>query len=236
MGGSTECGISGLGLCSLAESLRPTKKALLLALTSLSDVARRRNDGDRGDRVHVNLTALTAHYSHLNSAVPTISLILSLARHPTSQPDFRAKKLMQLFENDPEHARMLAYHAGQILAITRSRPVYTPAETMRLFLAGVVLWGVARYSKGIYTGDDAVMIDVDAVHAPHGMAQHARDWVENGIGKAMIQKDEGIRVELCSEQGAKEVLSSIVGLLSRVRFWGLGEEFRRVLEGIARKS
>ena len=59
--------------------------------------------------------------------------------------DARITRLRSIFSDDPVHARTIAWHAGQIIGISRHRPVHTPAETMRVFLAGVVLWGVAKW-------------------------------------------------------------------------------------------
>lgn len=133
---------------------------------------------------------------------------------------------------------MLAYHAGQILAITKSRPVYTPAETMRVFLAGVVLWGIARYtppsSPSARHGEEGEHVMLDCLHSSNVSVRKAREWVLSGKGVGAVSVEGGGSVELCCERGGREVLSMVVGLLSSVRFWGLGEEFRRVLEGVCR--
>jgi hypothetical protein len=44
-------------------------------------------------------------------------------------------------------------------------------------------------------------------------------------------------MEVCGEDGAKEVLRVVVGILGSLRVWGLGGEFKGVLEElVARKS
>ena len=211
-----------------------------------------------------SLTSLIAHYSHLHSGVPTISLILSLARNPPSTPcpnskissetlqDVRTTRLRTIFTEDPVHARTIAWHAGQIIGISRYRPVHTPAEAMRVFLAGVVLWGVAKWfvecrpittanTRRCNVNNSCRSIRLDAIPIPssnpessHGMPVNVTEWLKTGEGRATIRKDgdgaEPCEAQLCSEQGAKDVLQVVINILGKMRIWGLGAEFRRVLE------
>lgn len=211
-----------------------------------------------------SLTSLIAHYSHLHFGVPTISLILSLARNPPSAPctsnkvssetlqDARIIRLRSIFTEDPVHARTIAWHAGQIIGISRYRPVHTPAEAMRVFLAGVVLWGVAKWFIECHpiaesnawrcnVNNSCVKIRLDAIpmaspnsESSYKMPVTVADWLKTGKGRAIIKKDgdedEACEAQLCSEQGAKDVLQVVVNILGKMRIWGLGAEFRRVLE------
>ncbi|KAI5807707.1 fungal-specific transcription factor domain-containing protein [Peziza echinospora] len=254
------CGLrgaaSGLGLPALTDGLRETKEAVLSALGTLGDAAWE-NEQEELDSLHLNLTTLIAHYSHLHFGVPTISLILSLARCPPhhQQPplndtieDPRVTRLRSIFSENPVHARTIAWHAGQIIGISRHRPAHTPAETMRVFLAGVVLWGVAKWfvecrsmaaanmwTCGLNDGGD---IPLDAVPMkPYGMPGRVAEWLKMGKGRATIRRDGPVKegdIQLCSEQGAKEVLQVVVSIIGRLRIWGLGGEFRRVLEGMGK--
>ncbi|RPB25211.1 hypothetical protein L211DRAFT_783418 [Terfezia boudieri ATCC MYA-4762] len=255
-------GVSGLGLPVLTEGLKQTKETALAALTALGEAAWK-NCGGECDKVHSNLTSLIAHYSHLHFGVPTISLILSLARNPPPSPcmskcpsetveDARITRLRSIFSEDPVHARTIAWHAGQIIGISRHRPVHTPAETMRVFLAGVVLWGVAKWfvecrsmaaantwTCGLNNGVD-IRLDKIPIPSPSnhesscGMPAVVSQWLKTGKGRATIRKDgddtETGETQLCSERGAKEVLQVVVGILGKMRIWGLGAKFRRVLE------
>lgn len=65
------------------------------------------------------------------------------------------------------------------------------------------------------------------------------DWIKKGKGKATIGSDQhagNAMTEICSEMGAKEVLRVVVGILGRMRVWGLGGEFKNVLEEMVRRS
>ncbi|KAF8474190.1 fungal-specific transcription factor domain-containing protein [Kalaharituber pfeilii] len=252
-------GLGGLGLPALTEGLKRTKETALAALTALGEAAWESEDGEC-DKVHSNLTSLIVHYSHLHFGVPTISIILSLARNPPSSPcmnnkstsetveDCRITRLRSIFTEDPVHARTIAWHAGQIIGISRLHPVHTPAETMRVFLAGVVLWGVAKWfveCRSMAAADtwtcglnDAANVRLDAIPTPAcasgAMPPEVAEWLKTGKGRATIRKDGDGRdvgeTQLCSEQGAKEVLQVVISILGKMRIWGLGAEFRRVLE------
>lgn len=179
--------------------------------------------------------------------------MLTLARKPPPLGeeinDPRIKRLHSIFNTDPVGARTLAWHATQIIALSRWRPVFSPVEGMRLFLAGVVLWGFGNYHRVVthdastalyHRQDDYVRLDLlpwasGGSGAARGTAG-PEDWMRYGKGTATIEicgEVEGVRVvEVCGEEGAKEVLRVVVGILSGLKVWGLGGEFKEVLEGL----
>lgn len=65
------------------------------------------------------------------------------------------------------------------------------------------------------------------------------EWIRNGGKKATIGNDDpdgNAMTEICSERGAREVLRVVVGILGRMRVWGLGGEFKSVLEEMVRRT
>jgi hypothetical protein len=48
--------------------------------------------------------------------------------------------------------------------------------------------------------------------------------------------DDGPVMEVCGEDGAREVLKVVVGILGSLRVWGLGGEFKNVLEELMSRS
>lgn len=209
--------------------------------------------------------------------------MLNLARKPPlpgfEHRDMRVKSIRSIFANDPLCARTLAWHAAQIIALSRWHPVFSPVEGMRLFLAGVVLWGFANYqrsstsspspSSSSAASDSAassaaspthpgaahaapqppppppplplqfpeltVRLDLLPWNMPKSCAGRGEEWVRTGRGKAVIGVgvDGGLgdrMVEVCAGDGAKEVLKVVVGILGSLRVWGLGGEFKGVLE------
>jgi len=260
---------------------KPQKEILLQCMMRVCESSTPRAGEAEGDRYHwmlvsllfprirtdhmYSLSRLIAHYTHLHAAFPTISTMLNLARKPpppgaeTSDP--RIKQLKKIFASDPTCARTLAWHAAQIIALSRWKPVFSPVEGMRLFLAGVVLWGFAQYHRsrddttpsssaassmksGVYplhVHEDAVRLDVLPWNMPAGMTRtYPEEWIRYGRGKATIgvEGDDGDKMmEVCGQDGAKEVLRVVVGILGSLRVWGLGGEFKNVLEELmARKS
>ncbi|KAF8243372.1 hypothetical protein K440DRAFT_561894 [Wilcoxina mikolae CBS 423.85] len=243
-------------------SFKPQKEMMLRSLMLVCESSTPRAGEAEGDRYHWILARLIAHYTHLHAAFPTISLMLGLARKPPRQgaetTDHRIKRLKNLLATDPAGARTLAWHAAQIIALSRWKPVFSPVEGMRLFLAGVVLWGFANYHRsdsmsscgssvssaqsGTYPGrpEDVVRLDLLPWNTPSGCSGKEEEWIRYGRGKATIGigAAEGDRMmEVCGEDGAKEVLRVVVGILGSLRVWGLGGEFKGVLEElVARKS
>jgi len=268
-----------------AAYFKPQKEILLQCMMRVCESSTPRAGEAEGDRYHwmfvfpslplllvlapanhmYSLSRLIAHYTHLHAAFPTISTMLNLARKPpppgaeTSDP--RIKQLKKSFASDPMGARTLAWHAAQIIALSRWKPVFSPVEGMRLFLAGVVLWGFAQYQRsrgditpsssaassmksGFYPPhghEEVIRLDQLPWNMPAGMARaYPEEWIQYGRGKAMIgvEGDGGDKMmEVCGEDGAKEVLRAVVGILGSLRVWGLGGEFKNVLEELmARKS
>ncbi|KAI5785793.1 fungal-specific transcription factor domain-containing protein [Geopyxis carbonaria] len=237
-----------------ARSFRPAKVKLLDSLMLVCDASSTQPGEVENDRFHWVLARLIAHYTHLHAAFPTVSRLLNLARKPPAPgreaDDPRLRKIRGSFATHQVEARTIAYHAAQIIALSRWRPVFSPAEGMRLFLAGVVLWGFGNYyrpgapSSSSSAGDgfspgrqDAVVrLDLLPWHSGCGSPDA---WIRTGAGKATIgmggEGGQDRMMEVCGEGGAKEVLKVVVGILGSLRVWGLGGEFKRVLEELVRR-
>lgn len=170
--------------------------------------------------------------------------MLTLVRKPPQGPpssshlDPRVKVLASSFAADPIAARNLAYHAAQIIALSRWHPVYSPVEGMRLFLAGVVLWGFGKYYRPT-TPEELrnSVVRLDMLPWVHGEeAGRGEEWIRQGVGRAAIgvlDKTTGELVEVvevCGDRGAAMVLKVVVEILGALRFWGLGGEFKGLLE------
>lgn len=248
-----------------AASFKPQKELLLRSAMRVCESATPRADEAEGDRYHWILARLIAHYTHLHAAFPTISLMLNLARKPPPQSvgnnDPRIKRLKNTFITDPIGARALAWHAAQIIALSRWKPVFSPVEGMRLFLAGVVLWTYAQYRRpreetpasscassvksGAYPlatasrHEEVVRLDLLPWNMPSSSSSRVEEWLRYGIGRGSIgmgMGDDGPVMEVCGEDGAREVLKVVVGILGSLRVWGLGGEFKNVLEELMSRS
>jgi hypothetical protein len=126
---------------------------------------------------------------------------------------------------------------------------------MRLFVAGIVLWGFGLYfrptlptapntvSHTAALGEQEEVVKLDYLpwtpcRGGIGGGGIPEEWIKYGKGKATIGMDTGDRgmMELCTEEGAKEALRVVVGILSSLRVWGLGGEFNRVLEELLQRK
>ena len=242
-------------------SFKPAKETLLSALMRVCDGSTHRPGEVDNDQYHWVLVRLIAHYTHLHAAFPTVSRMLNLARRPPAKGeearDPRIKMLKQSFATDPVGARVLAYHSAQIIALSRWRPIFSPAEGMRLFLAGVVLWGFGNYYRPRHRsssandepwngrsdrgeGDSRATVRLDLLpwlageRAEEG-AREAEEWIRAGEKRAMVMGREGM-VGVETVEGVKEVLRVVVGVLGSLRVWGLGGEFRSVLEELGTRE
>ncbi|KAI5843830.1 fungal-specific transcription factor domain-containing protein [Morchella snyderi] len=269
VGGTSTTNGGGLGLPMFGPGLKPAKDILLKSLMTLcGSIQKKQMDGGMrdgevdGDRVHMILACLISHYTHLHAAFPTVSLILSLARRPPSSADTgadpRIARLKTIFSSDPVYARTLAWNSAQIIAISRWKPVFSPVEGMRIFMAGVVLWGFGRYFREPTTattggnsdtpnspirGMQEQIVRLDShpwTCGVQGAGEYCpEEWIRNGGKKATIGNDDpdgNAMTEVCSERGAREVLRVVVGILGRMRVWGLGGEFKSVLEEMVRRT
>lgn len=229
---------------------QPAKLTLLRSLMAVCKGSIGKIGEVESDRYHWVLARLIAHYTHLYSAFATVNRMLTLVRRPpkpgSEANDTRVKVLISSYAADPVAARNLAYHAAQIIALSRWHPVYSPVEGMRLFLAGVVLWGFGRYYDRAalqprQTLDTNKIIRLDLLPWVHG-EDCGEKWVKTGEGKpaiAIMDKATGVErvVDVCGESGAMSVLKVVVEILGSLRFWGLGGEFKGLLEELgARKG
>ena len=58
------------------------------------------------------------------------------------------------------------------------------------------------------------------------------EWIRDGLGVAVVGTGEGEErlMDVCGPEGAREVLKVVVSILGSLRVWGLGGEFKAVLE------
>ncbi|TGZ83462.1 hypothetical protein EX30DRAFT_393077 [Ascodesmis nigricans] len=243
---------------------KPAKDTLLKSLGTVCEGSVCRTGEIQSDRYHWVLARLIAHYTHLYSAFATVNRMLTLARTPPTDPrDPRVKVLASSFHADPIAARNLAYHAAQIIALSRWHPVYSPVEGMRLFLAGVVLWGFGRYYRPNsreewerWNDESVGTVRIDMLPWVHGEeAAGGKEWILRGRGRPAVGVEVGgvgggmlsapapapapapgdtankwKIVQVCEPGGASMVLGVVVKILGALRFWGLGGEFKGMLE------
>lgn len=121
-------------------------------------------------------------------------------------------------------------------------------------MAGVVLWGFGRYFREAtpsqthprstpsspIRGVQEEIVRLDSHPWKQGTGGYCPDeWIRKGKAKATIGNDDpegNAMTEICSERGAREILRVVVGILGRMRVWGLGGEFKSVLEEMVRRS
>lgn len=204
-----------------------------------------------------SMTLIISHYSYLYAARDIMDLAISLARRSTAAEERKERilRMKAIFNADPVNARALAWHAVQILAVGRNYRIHTSCDTLRVFMGGVYLWAFVKYYKShVYDDDDRgssadeeddddgdesmgeADSEVEGVRLDElpwtttkstGAGSEAARWIKFG-GKASIY---GVK-NLCSEKGANEILKLVMGLLQRMKLWGIGEKFCMAIQEI----
>ncbi|KAK9476784.1 fungal-specific transcription factor domain-containing protein, partial [Lipomyces japonicus] len=218
-----------------------TKNALLLTLTALQDSVT--DPYNILDMVHMNMTCLIAHYSHLYSARETMDLAIALAKTQREDRLDAMHRIQVIFTLDPVNARKLAWHAAQIVGIARRYAIRTPCETMRVFLAGLFLYAFAKYfpadnsnnnEDDNYNGDGqdpVTTVNLDTLPWLSGVSWDERQaeldrYFMIGGNAKMDSVDL-----LCSAdgKGAEQVLAVVLATLKLMKCWGLAQKFSSVL-------
>ncbi|KAK9240298.1 fungal-specific transcription factor domain-containing protein [Lipomyces kononenkoae] len=198
------------------------------------------------DMVHMNMTCLIAHYSHLYTAREIMDLVIALARQRKADRLDAMHRIQVIFTLDPVHSRKLAWHAAQIIGIARRYPIRTPCETMRVFLAGLFLYAFAKYfpPPGVQAGAPIVKLDTLSWLNKYPQTQQTKTddlekWFLDG-GRASMDYVEDIhaqvRVGQTGASGAENVLAVVLATLRSMKSWGVAAKFCNVLIYVHRRD
>lgn len=218
---------SNLAFKPLGLSEEP-KLRLLQALNSI----RGSRDASEYEAGHVTMVGMINCYSHMfNSHI--MDHVTAATRMPTQQNVARVRREL---ERDPRQSRYLAWQASMIVAVVQNNPIYTPCESMRVFMAGLYLYwysmSAASRGTGAVPAPDAGIAGLVRLDVLPWLADKAKhmEWANNG-GVACIG-DGPQAVKLHGVDGAVAILSSIVNVLKSLRPWGIAEKFSTVLYGL----
>ncbi|KAK9390552.1 fungal-specific transcription factor domain-containing protein [Lipomyces mesembrius] len=197
------------------------------------------------DMVHMNMTCLIAHYSHLYTAREIMDLVIALARHRKADRLDAMHRIQVIFTLDPVHSRKLAWHAAQIIGIARRYPIRTPCETMRVFLAGLFLYAFAKYFPPQRIQSDATAVKLDTLswlnkypQTQQTKTDDLEKWFLEG-GRASMDYVEDLygRVgDTAGAQGAENVLAVVLATLRSMKSWGVAAKFCNVLIYVHRRD
>ncbi|KAK9248538.1 fungal-specific transcription factor domain-containing protein [Lipomyces tetrasporus] len=197
------------------------------------------------DMVHMNMTCLIAHYSHLYTAREIMDLVIALARHRKADRLDAMHRIQVIFTLDPVHSRKLAWHAAQIIGIARRYPIRTPCETMRVFLAGLFLYAFAKYFPPQRIQPDAMAVKLDTLswlnkypQTQHTKTDDLEKWFLQG-GRASMDYVEDIYARVGDTggaRGAESVLAVVLATLRSMKSWGVAAKFCNVLIYVHRRD
>ncbi|KEF59378.1 uncharacterized protein A1O9_04222 [Exophiala aquamarina CBS 119918] len=222
---------SMLGLASLAESQRTSRKRMLAALSSLHDSLSAPKSTT--EIVSMNIACLGVHYTHLIDGNQAMDLVIFLFRNSgrdlspalSSELNRARQHLQAIFTRYPVDMRRAVSHAASVVAITRECPIFTPCETMRLFNAFAFLLAFTKLSSGSSNeGRPAIHLDVIPWQRCEADAPMFEYWTIHG-GPACIGG-----VDVC-DSGSFEALRDLgLKAMHELRVWGLARKFHLILQ------
>jgi hypothetical protein len=146
----------------------------------------------------------------------------------------RAKEhLRYIFSSDPVGTRRLVCHAASITGIARECTIYTPCETMRVFMGFAFLLAFTKFfpfqpfesiqeSSGAST---AVVLDSLPWSRSHAASRRVEKWVERG-GSASLESVGNV----CDSRNFEALKKSALKSLRDLRVWGLSGKFHRTVK------
>lgn len=222
---------SMLGLASLAESQRTSRRTVLVALSSLSDSLSA--PSSTTEIVSMNIACLVNHYTHLIDGNQAMDLVVFLFRNSgrdlstalSSELDRARQHLVAIFTRCPADMRRAVSHAASVAAIARECPIFTPCETMRVFSSFAFLLAFTKLSNNsINDGETGINLDVlpwQRCEADDLMLKH---WTIHG-GPARVGE-----VDICDKGNFEALRELALKTMQEFRVWGLARKFYRILQ------
>ena len=203
------------------------------------------------DEVTLNsIACLETHYSHLNDTNEAMDLVVFIFRNssrgrviPSLGKELgRAKEhLRHIFARKPIYTRRSVCHASSIVSIARECTVYTPCETMRVFMGFAFLLAFAKFFPfEAQTVDNNAIANAGAIRGeaikldelPWRRSAEAVGrldvWVEKG-GKASLESVD----DICDTRNFEALKQTALKALRDLRVWGLAGKFFRILQNFS---
>ncbi|KAK7431380.1 hypothetical protein QQZ08_002151 [Neonectria magnoliae] len=139
--------------------------------------------------------------------------------------DLARRRLISALGNDPRRARMLAWHAGQIVAVANEYLVSAPCEIMRLFMSYIFIIAFAQSYPRPHQSSRGTRVRLDLPNHHAEQKRAIEEWIETG-GPARIGSAE----DIFADGSTKTIVLDAQALLQRLRSWGLAEKFAKILQ------
>lgn len=165
-------------------------------------------------------------------------------QYPELDVGLAERRLESLFKADLAQTRSLAWHAAQIIGVANTYTVSAPCEILRIFMGYAFILAVAKYCPEICapssvgsngsrwpTTTNNAHVQLDSSSSEDAHKKMIVEWIRHG-GPASIATCK----DFCTPVGMKCVSEHAQALLQRMRFWGLAEKLKRVLESFHSKG
>ncbi|KAH8807130.1 fungal-specific transcription factor domain-containing protein [Xylogone sp. PMI_703] len=235
-----------LGLPSLNSAHKPTRDALVKCLSNLCDSIAQ--PSCTADLIHLNITSLICHYSHLYTSEEVMDLVVYIFRegargrssHSSKQDESSdiesaIHRLKNIWAHDPLHTRAMVWHAAQIIAMAREYFIHAPCETMRVFMGQIFILAFAKYGAAQQqqkhmdaasaTRPATVAVRLDEPTWRENQKSAVNRWIEIG-GPASVGS-----VNIYDPSCVAALKSNSLQILADMRVWGLARKFAKILKG-----
>jgi len=223
-----------LGLPSLTAAHKPTKEVLLACLSNLCSSIT--HPTCTADLIHLNITSLIWHYSHLYTSEEAMDLVVYMFRGAVhdrrkqsgSELDSAKRRLTVVLAKNPQQTRAMVWHAAQIIATAREYFIHAPCETMRVFMGHIFILACAKYGSlndSTCQGHSMPPVRLDDPTWRDEQKVSINQWIQTG-GAASIGPVEDIGVPTA----VTGLRLYAVNMMREMRVWGLARKFCTVLE------
>ncbi|BGO99563.1 hypothetical protein NBRC10513v2_004644 [Rhodotorula toruloides] len=190
------------------------------------------------------------HLAQISTHIPLEELDLVGRKGGDREAMEATERWARWMQANPDQARMVALHAGQLFRVVRDYPTHATYESSALFHAGLCLYIFARSSStssnasagstfgsssrdpGSSASSTETAFPLDAIlHGPTPV--DSGSWLALG-GPASLT---GVSCLFSDSSAPTQVLRAVARLLTQLAtVWRVGQVFAAVLEGMARRD
>lgn len=185
-------------------------------------------------------SSLIIHMSHLYAADDVMDWFYPLIRRGHVAARWKARAAQWAAKN-PVKVREVAYHSGQILAISRNHPRNSPTEVFATFHAGLYMWLISSLWQEQQAGTNApageytldVRLDQLDIEMDEGSSSNSvTAWILDGSSAANPLVSIHSVPDLAGIDGPRQVLDLVTKLLERMKVWKVSQNLLEIILGL----
>lgn len=179
------------------------------------------------ETIDMHYQAQNIHLANLYAAGDLMDWLYSVVRDPRSR--INEERMRHWATQDPKRVREVAFHSSSVLSILRDHQTNYPFEPFCAFHAGAALWCMAQLLPPSSTKDKSPPLRLDRIPPGASDQMAVRKWISTGVPSRVSVF--GVP-DLASVAGRQYVLEQTAELLQRMSFWGISQNFVKVVLGL----